>query len=95
MFIHILKYINIFLMLYTKCARTFLYVLQCAATKKSLRTPGVGLRVPSRFIKEISLFDVCSSGKNCPSARCASAANAVCRDADVFGTKTVSLSHIP
>jgi hypothetical protein len=39
-FIHSLKYINIrvFLILYTKCARIFLYVLMCAANQKSLRT---------------------------------------------------------
>jgi hypothetical protein len=40
-FIHSLKYINIFLILYTKCARKFLYDLQCAANQKSLRTIGV------------------------------------------------------
>jgi hypothetical protein len=37
-FIHSLKYINIFLILYTKCARKFIYVLQCAANQESLRT---------------------------------------------------------
>jgi hypothetical protein len=37
-FIHSLKYINIFLIVYTKCARNFLYVQQCAANQKSLRT---------------------------------------------------------
>jgi hypothetical protein len=37
-FIHSLKYINIFLILYMKCARSCLYVLQCATNQKSLRT---------------------------------------------------------
>jgi hypothetical protein len=37
-----LKFINIFLIVYTKCARTFLYVLQCAANQKSLRTTDIG-----------------------------------------------------
>jgi hypothetical protein len=37
-FIHSLKYINIFLILYMECARKFVYVLQCAANQKSLRT---------------------------------------------------------
>jgi hypothetical protein len=32
--------------------------------------------------------------KNCPSARCASAANVVCRDVDVFGARNVLLNHI-
>jgi hypothetical protein len=40
------------------------------------------------------MFSVCSSSKNCPSARCASAANVLCRDIDAFGTKTMPLKHI-
>jgi hypothetical protein len=47
-----------------------------------------GLRVPSRY-----MFIVCSSSKNCP-ARCASAANVVCRNVDLFGIKHVLLNHI-
>jgi hypothetical protein len=39
-FIYSLKYINIFVILYTKCARKFLYVLQWTANQKSLRTAG-------------------------------------------------------
>jgi hypothetical protein len=53
----------------------------------------VGLRVPARYIKDFALFNVCSSCKNCSSARCASAANAVCRDVDVFGTRNVLLNR--
>jgi hypothetical protein len=37
----------------------------------------VGLRVPARYIRDFAVFNVCSSCKNCPSARCASAANVV------------------
>jgi hypothetical protein len=53
----------------------------------------VGLRVPVRYIREFALFNVCSSSKNCPSARCASAANVVCRDVDVFGAGNVHLNY--
>jgi hypothetical protein len=53
-----------------------------------------GLRVPARYIRDFALFNVCSSCKNCPSARCASAANVVCRDVDVFGANNVLLNHI-
>jgi hypothetical protein len=35
----------------------------------------VGLRVPARCIRDFALFTVCSSCKNCPSARCVTAAN--------------------
>jgi hypothetical protein len=54
----------------------------------------VGLRVPVRYIRDFSMFSVGSSSKICPSDRCASAANVVCRDVDIFGTKTLSLKHI-
>jgi hypothetical protein len=54
----------------------------------------VGLRVPARYIRDFALFNVCSSSKNCPSARCASAANVVCRDVDVFGARNLLLSRL-
>jgi hypothetical protein len=53
----------------------------------------VGLRVPARHIRDFALFNVCSSCKNCPSARCASAANIVCRDVDVFDVRSVRLNR--
>jgi hypothetical protein len=54
----------------------------------------VGLRVPTRYIRDFALFNVCSSCKNCPFVGCVSAANVVCRDADVLGAKNVLLNHI-
>jgi hypothetical protein len=54
----------------------------------------IGLRVPVRYIRDFSMFSVCSSSKDYPSARCASAANVVCRDFGIFGTKTLLLKHI-
>jgi hypothetical protein len=54
----------------------------------------VGLRVPTRYFRDFSTFNVSPLNKNRPSARCASAANVVCRDFDVFKTSVVSLSHI-
>jgi hypothetical protein len=53
----------------------------------------VGLRVPSRYLRDFSMFRFSPSLKNCPSARYASAANVVCRDFDVFKTNIVSLNH--
>jgi hypothetical protein len=44
--------------------------------------------------RDFALFGDCSSSKNRPSARCASAANVVCRDVDVFGAKNVLLNNI-
>jgi hypothetical protein len=44
-------------------------------------------------ISDFAWFNVCSSSKNCPSARCASAANVVCRDVDVFGAGNVHLNN--
>jgi hypothetical protein len=54
----------------------------------------VGLRVPTQYLRDFSMFNFSPSLKNCPSARYASAANVVCRDFDVFKTNIVSLSHI-
>jgi hypothetical protein len=54
----------------------------------------VGLRVPVLHIRDFPMFSVSSASKNCPSARCASAANVVCRDVDVFGQKPLTLRHI-
>jgi hypothetical protein len=45
----------------------------------------VGLRVLVRCIPDFPMFSVCSVSKNCPSTRCVSAANVVCKDVDVFG----------
>jgi hypothetical protein len=53
----------------------------------------VDLRVPIRHLRDFPLFYVCPTIKNCPSARCASAA-VVCRDFDVFRNHNVCLEHI-
>jgi hypothetical protein len=53
----------------------------------------VGFRVPARYIRDYALFNICSSCKNCPSARCVSAANVVCRDVDVFATRNIRLNN--
>jgi hypothetical protein len=53
----------------------------------------VGFRVPARYIRDFSLINVCSSCKNCPSAGCASAANVVCREIDVFGARNILFRH--
>jgi hypothetical protein len=52
------------------------------------------VRVPDRYMKVFSVFNVCSSSKNCLSVRYTSVINAVFGDVDVFGTKNVSLNHI-
>jgi hypothetical protein len=53
----------------------------------------IGLRVPARYIRDFALLNVCSSCKNCPSAKCAAAANVVCRDVDVFGARKILPNH--
>jgi hypothetical protein len=54
----------------------------------------VGLRVPARYIRDFALFNVCFSSKNCPSARCALAANVVCKDIEVFGAGSFRINHL-
>jgi hypothetical protein len=51
-------------------------------------------RILARCIRGFSMSNVCSSSTNCPPAICASAADVVYRDVDVFETKTISLNHI-
>jgi hypothetical protein len=51
----------------------------------------VGPRVFARYIREFALFDVCSSKEKCLSATCASKANVVCRDVDIFRNKIAFL----
>jgi hypothetical protein len=54
----------------------------------------VGLRVPARYIRDFALLNFCSPSKNCPSARCASAANVVYEDVDVFGVGNVCINQL-
>jgi hypothetical protein len=54
----------------------------------------VGLWVPPRRIRDFALFGVCYSCKNCPSARYASAANAICSDDHVFGSRNILLRRL-
>jgi hypothetical protein len=53
----------------------------------------VGLRVPARYIGDFALISVCSSCKNCPSARRASPANILCWDADIFEVRNILLNR--
>jgi hypothetical protein len=50
----------------------------------------VGIRVPTRQIREFSTFSVSSALRNSPSARCVIAANEICRFLDIFGKNIVS-----
>jgi hypothetical protein len=54
----------------------------------------IGLRVPTRNLRDFPLFHVSSSYKNCPTARCATAANSVCNQLDVFRRQIVTLSQM-
>jgi hypothetical protein len=51
----------------------------------------IGLRIPTRNLRDFSLFHVSSSYTNCPSGRCATAANSVCNQLDVFRRQIVTL----
>jgi hypothetical protein len=50
----------------------------------------VGIRVPTRQIREFYTFSVSSALSNSPSARCVIAANEICRFLDIFWQKVVS-----
>jgi hypothetical protein len=52
----------------------------------------VGLRVPTRSIRNFTTF-ICTFS-HCPSARCVSAANAVCKSIDIFRKSCWSLNSL-
>jgi hypothetical protein len=52
----------------------------------------VGIRVPSRIIRNFSLF--CCSSSHCPSARCVLAANTACNSLDIFRNSRISLKNL-
>jgi hypothetical protein len=54
----------------------------------------VSLRIPSRSIRDHSTFTVNHNFKVSPSARCVSAANAVCRSIDIFSKDCILLTDI-
>jgi hypothetical protein len=73
----------------TACNKLYLGSKFCPSVLET-----VGLRVPTRHLRDFPLFYVCPTIKNRPSARCASAANVVCKDFDIFRRHNVSLEHI-
>jgi hypothetical protein len=54
----------------------------------------IGLRVPTRNLRDFLLFQISSSYKKCPSGRCATAANSICNQLDVFRRQIVTLSQM-
>jgi hypothetical protein len=52
----------------------------------------VGLRVSTRNIRNYNMFSC--SVSHCPSARCVSAANAVCKSMDIFSKSSGSLNSL-
>jgi hypothetical protein len=51
----------------------------------------VYLRVPPLHVRDLSAFSVCPSNKQCPSARCANAVNAVGKFLDIFTVRAIFL----
>jgi hypothetical protein len=54
----------------------------------------VSLRIPSRSIRDYCTFTVNCNFKVSPSARCASAVNAVCRSTGIFSKVCISLTNV-
>jgi hypothetical protein len=52
----------------------------------------VGIRVPTRNIRNFTPF--CCSPSHCPSARCVSAANAVCKCTDIFRNSGLNINNL-
>jgi hypothetical protein len=88
----ILSYLN-FRTLYSRRrhldALFLINVLKGKINRHSIMTT-VGIRVPTRQIREFSTFSESSALRHSPSARCVIAANEICRFLDIFGKKIVS-----
>jgi hypothetical protein len=54
----------------------------------------VNLRIPSRRIRDFSTFVVNHNFKVSPSARCVSAANAICKEIDIFNKDKITLVDV-
>jgi hypothetical protein len=54
----------------------------------------VGIHVPVRHFRDFLLLTVGSLHKICPSARSATATNAICKDINIFSKQLVKLNHI-
>jgi hypothetical protein len=54
----------------------------------------VGFRVPNRNFWDFKLFHVNLNRRNCPSARCASATNAISRDTCIFSGRSVLINDL-
>jgi hypothetical protein len=73
-------------------ASFFFFVRACRGLKSCTSLlENVSIRIPARHPREFSMFNVCTSNKYCPSARCVYAANVVGKDLDIFAVGAVSL----
>jgi hypothetical protein len=73
----------------------FFFVQVCRGFKScSSLLRNISLHVPPSNLREFSLFGACPYDKHCPSAWCASAANVVGKDLDIFAIGEVSLNDI-
>jgi hypothetical protein len=80
--VNLLLLLLLFTWMHSSLLKFIVSILDCPSALEI-----VGLRVPVRYIRDFPLFSVSSVSKNCASTRCASAANVICRDVDVFGPK--------
>jgi len=54
----------------------------------------VAQRWPNRNFRDFGLFTFDPKRRICPSARCASAANAIGSDTDIFNTSSISINDL-
>jgi hypothetical protein len=54
----------------------------------------VSLGVPSKLIRDFSIFSVSKAQRSSPSARCSTVVNKIYQFMDVFSTKTILLDDL-
>jgi hypothetical protein len=75
------------------CHRKVIYIINGLKICPTLLET-VGLRVPNRNFRDFKLFYVNLNCRICPSARCASAANAIIGDICIFNGRSVLINDL-
>jgi hypothetical protein len=91
-----LNYLKLHTLSDRRCHLDALFLLQVYSGLKICPTllETVGLRGPNRNFTDFKLFHVNLNCRNCPSARCASAANAISGDISIFNGRSVLINDL-
>jgi hypothetical protein len=93
---NVLNYLKFHTLSDRRCHLDALFLLNIYSGSKFCPTllETVGLRVQNRNVRDFKLFLVDLNRRNCPSARCTSAANAISRHTCIFNGRSVLINDL-